>query len=132
MTDILVNLPRNACRLQQLGKRRPVVADLRVVDDGPTPQAVIAQPTGEYVISVRIRWAHHRTMICIADGESIRQGVMKWDVLTGLMSHRSHTLVRNPLIVLAAVPRGMRTVPVMRRVGKKRHAEVVDIGTKGQ
>src|SRR6266508_2274204 len=75
-TDILIHLPRDACTFQPLGKSRPIVAGLRIGDHRPSGLAVVTDPTRKHMVPVWIRGAHHRAMVCIADGKCIRKSKM--------------------------------------------------------
>ena len=55
-------------------------------------------------------------MIGIANCKGVGQRVVKGDVASDQVRHRGRSFVRNPLIVLALIPRPVCRRPVMRQV----------------
>src|SRR5260221_9026777 len=76
ITDILIDLPRDACPLQALRVGGPVVPEFSVGDHRSAVPSIVAYPAGPHVIPIGIGRAHHRAMVRVADGEGVRQRIV--------------------------------------------------------
>src|SRR5262249_9940960 len=76
-TYVLVDLPGNAGALQSLREGRPVVAQLGVRNLGAASGAVIADPAGPEVITVRVGRTHDGAVIGVADRERVCESVVE-------------------------------------------------------
>ncbi len=129
---VLIHLPRDAGANEPLGVRAPVVTGLRVVDHGAAVLAVVADPAGPHVISVRVRRAEERAVVGVAHGEGVGERVVKRDVVALQVRHGRAALRRDPLVVLAAVPGLVLIGPAVRQIDQKLRAEVRRVRVEGK
>ncbi|CAJ7704638.1 Uncharacterised protein [Burkholderia pseudomallei] len=118
---LLIDLPRNAVRLEAFGVRRPgeqivfrrhvAVHVIAVVEQRAAVPAGRIDRARHQIRAVRMRRARQRAEVVVADGERVGERVVERDVLAHVVAHRHVGLVRGPLIVAAAVDRRMRLVP---------------------
>ncbi len=93
LTDVLIDLPGDAGRLQHLGVGRPVVAGLGVVEHRAAVLAVVADPARPHVVAVGIGRAEQRAVVGVADGEGVGQRVVERDVVAGQIGHGAGPLL---------------------------------------
>ena len=91
---------------------------------GP-PLPVVADPARPHVIAVRVCRAEQRAVIAVADGEGVSERVVEGNIFPREVRHGGSPLVRDPLVVLAAVPRRLRVGPAVRCVFEELHSHVV-------
>ena len=65
-----------------------------------------------------------RAVVGVADRERVGQGIVERDVPSRQVRHRRAALVRDPLVVLAAVPGRVRVRPPVRRVFEELEPEI--------
>ena len=111
--DVLIDLPGDPGFLEEFGVGGPIVAGFGVIDDGAAVFAVVADPSCPHVITVGVGGAEEGAVIGVADCEGIGEGVVERDVAACEVGHGGGAFLRNPLIVVALVPCGVRGGPVV-------------------
>jgi len=130
--NVLIDLPGDACVLQQLGIGRPAVSGFGVVDHRAAATAIIARPSRPHVIAIRIGRPEQGAVVGVADGESIGQGVVVGDVAADEVRHGGRGFLRHPLVVFAVVPGRMAAGPVVGQVLKELQAKIGRAWMEGQ
>ncbi len=131
-TGVLINPPRDTRSLQALRVGAPAIAFFGVVDHWTAACAIVPDPAGPHIVAIRVGRAQNGAVVRIADRKGIGQREVVGNIGAGQVRHGRSAFCRNPAIVFALVPRGMRGDPVMRQVFKKLQAKVGCGGVKGQ
>jgi len=132
VTGVLVDPPTHAGSLEALGIRRPRVADLVVGDDWPTPDTCATGASGPHAVTVRVSGAEQRTVIRVADGERVGEGVVEWDVLPGQVGHCRGCLGRDPLVIKTVIESVVSAVPAVVQILQEGQAGVSDVRMERQ
>ena len=112
---VLVELPRDAGRVQALRHRGPAGARHRIGGVWRIAGDVAAAP-GPQIQAVRVRRAEHRAVVRIAHRERARQRVVERNVVLREVVHRAAGLRGGPVVIAAVVPGAVRGAPVVREV----------------